>query len=160
MTFLTHLECTRCGETYSADTLRTTCPKDGKPLYPRYDLESARRSVRREELAGRVASLWRYRELLPLRDDANLVTLGEGWTPTFGGTSARPSPRSRKASSSASRSAPIGRPAARTSDSARYSSRSSDIGTPWARRGGHVAPPATATEVCRAPVHEIALKQP
>src|SRR5436305_13258062 len=81
MSFLTHLQCTRCGETYSADALRTTCPEDGKPLYPRYDLEGAGRALRREDLAGRVASLWRYRELLPIEDDANGVTLGEGWTP-------------------------------------------------------------------------------
>src|SRR5437660_4970733 len=81
MSFLTHLECTRCGETYSADVLRTTCPKDGKPLYPRYDLQAARRAVRREDLEGRAASRWRYRELLPIHDDASVVTLGEGWTP-------------------------------------------------------------------------------
>jgi len=81
MSFMTHLQCTRCGESYAADELRTTCPKDAKPLYPRYNLAAAGRAVRREDLAGRVASLWRYRELLPIADDANVVTLGEGWTP-------------------------------------------------------------------------------
>ena len=35
----------------------------------------------RSSLPGRVASLWRYRELLPLRDDAHLISLGEGFTP-------------------------------------------------------------------------------
>jgi threonine synthase len=33
------------------------------------------------ELATRGANLWRYRELLPLCDDANIISLGEGWTP-------------------------------------------------------------------------------
>jgi threonine synthase len=50
-------------------------------LFARYDLERVRAVVRREHLKDRVASLWRYRELLPLRDDAQIVTLGEGWTP-------------------------------------------------------------------------------
>jgi predicted nucleic acid-binding Zn-ribbon protein len=48
MSFLTHLQCTRCGKTYSADALRTTCPEDGKPLYARYDLEAVGRAVRLE----------------------------------------------------------------------------------------------------------------
>lgn len=35
----------------------------------------------RKQLHQRGASLWRYRELLPIRNDLNIVTLGEGWTP-------------------------------------------------------------------------------
>ena len=50
-------------------------------LLARYDLEKARAALPREALSGRVASLWRYAELLPIRDPANQVTLGEGWTP-------------------------------------------------------------------------------
>ena len=79
--YLTHLECSRCGRTYDADRLQTVCPEDGKPLYARYDLDAVGRALRREDLRGRVASLWRYRELLPVRRDAHVVTLGEGWTP-------------------------------------------------------------------------------
>lgn len=79
--FLGHLECSNCGETYSADELHTVCPACGKVLLARYDLEKARAALPREALSGRVASLWRYAELLPIRDPANQVTLGEGWTP-------------------------------------------------------------------------------
>ncbi|HDL85932.1 MAG TPA: threonine synthase, partial [Candidatus Acetothermia bacterium] len=57
------------------------CPKCGKPLLARYDLESVKKSLGRDDLIERVASLWRYRELLPVREDANIVSLGEGYTP-------------------------------------------------------------------------------
>jgi len=47
----------------------------------RYDLERARSILTKESLPGRRADLWRYREVLPLEDDENLISLGEGWTP-------------------------------------------------------------------------------
>jgi threonine synthase len=81
MSYLDHLECTACGATYSADELHTVCPACGKVLYPRYDLDRARTEFTREALAGRPASMWRYAELMPVRDEANIVTLGEGMTP-------------------------------------------------------------------------------
>jgi threonine synthase len=81
MPFLTHLECTRCNRTFDAEALHGACPEDGRPLYPRYDLEAIAGAVRREDLVGREASLWRYREFLPVREPAGAVTLGEGWTP-------------------------------------------------------------------------------
>lgn len=80
MTFLTHLECALCGKTYDADRLWQACPDCGRPLLARYDLEAARR-LGRERLIGPEPSLWRYRALLPLRDDGPIVTLGEGYTP-------------------------------------------------------------------------------
>jgi threonine synthase len=79
--FLTHLECTSCGRSFDAEGLHGACPDDGRPLYPRYDLDALARAVRPEDLRGREASLWRYRELLPVRDSQQIVTLGEGWTP-------------------------------------------------------------------------------
>ncbi|MGA9207550.1 MAG: threonine synthase [Terriglobales bacterium] len=72
------LECSKCGARLSADELRTVCPQDGGPLYVRYDLEALRGRFTREMLAGRVASMWRYAEVLP---DAEPVSLGEGFTP-------------------------------------------------------------------------------
>ncbi|HET6762045.1 MAG TPA: threonine synthase [Longimicrobiaceae bacterium] len=77
----THLECTRCGETYPSETLQRLSPCCERPLYPRYDLDAIGARLRREDLAGRSADLWRYAELLPVRDPANAVRLGEGWTP-------------------------------------------------------------------------------
>ncbi|OJH39289.1 threonine synthase [Cystobacter ferrugineus] len=82
MSFLSHLECSRCHQTHDADRLQNLCACGG-PLLVRYDLKAAARAVRPANLAGRVSSLWRYRELLPLRDDKNLITLGEGMTPLF-----------------------------------------------------------------------------
>ncbi len=79
-TFLTHLECSLCGKTYDADRLWQTCPDCGRPLLARYDLDAARR-LGRERLIGPEPSLWRYRALLPVRDTAHIVTLGEGFTP-------------------------------------------------------------------------------
>jgi threonine synthase len=76
-----HLECTRCGVHYDADQPHRLSPCCEKPLYPRYDLAAVGARLRRDELACRSADLWRYAELLPVRDPANAVRLGEGWTP-------------------------------------------------------------------------------
>jgi threonine synthase len=81
MSYLTHLECTCCARTFDADSLNGACPDDGRPLYARYDLGAIARSLRPGDLLSREASLWRYREWLPVRDPAHVVTLGEGWTP-------------------------------------------------------------------------------
>ncbi|WP_066948641.1 threonine synthase [Streptomyces lushanensis] len=77
---LTHLECGRCAERYDADLPQNVC-RCGSPLLVRYDLDRVRSSVRPRDIASRGADLWRYRELLPVRDPVNVVTLGEGWTP-------------------------------------------------------------------------------
>jgi threonine synthase len=53
----------------------------GRPLVARYDLDGVRRSVTRDAIAQREPTLWRYRELLPVEDDLNVVSLGEGMTP-------------------------------------------------------------------------------
>ena len=76
-----HLECTRCGKTHESEQLQRLSPCCQKPLYARYDLERVGRRLRREDLAGRSADLWRYAELLPVRDPRSAVRLGEGWTP-------------------------------------------------------------------------------
>lgn len=78
--YLTHLECPRCGAEHDAGRLQNLCGC-GSPLLARYDLAAVRRAVDPAALAGRAADLWRYRELLPVADPANVTTLGEGWTP-------------------------------------------------------------------------------
>jgi threonine synthase len=70
-----------CSKQLDADDLQNLCPKCGKPLLARYDLESAAKAFTRDVLPSRVHTLWRYREVLPVRDDNNVLTLGEGWTP-------------------------------------------------------------------------------
>jgi threonine synthase len=81
MSFYTHLECSSCGERHEADKVQTVCKKCGKPLFARYDLESAKEAVTRRELVGRESTMWRYWELLPVKSRRNVVSLGEGWTP-------------------------------------------------------------------------------
>ena len=81
--FLTNLECTYCGIELSADEPHRTCPDCGKVLYPRYDLQSASAALKREDLKDRPPNMWRYFEVMPVLDEANVVTLGEGFTPIF-----------------------------------------------------------------------------
>jgi len=78
---VTHLECAACHLDHEARRLLNLCRECGKPLLVRYDLAAAGRSLTRESLVGRRADLWRYREVLPVENDANIVSLGEGWTP-------------------------------------------------------------------------------
>ena len=81
MSFLTYLECGLCGQAYEADRLWNLCPECGRPLLARYDLDQARAAVSPQAIAGREPTLWRYRELLPVRDPRYILCLGEGWTP-------------------------------------------------------------------------------
>jgi len=80
MSFAREIVCARCEKRFGLSELLNLCPC-GSPLLVRYDLKKAKTAFVKTSLEGRVASLWRYRELLPLQDDANLVTLGEGYTP-------------------------------------------------------------------------------
>ena len=79
--FLSHLECGLCGKSHDADVLVNMCPDCQRPLLARYDIEQVRRAVAPSELSGRPGTLWRYRELLPVRDGRFIVNLGEGYTP-------------------------------------------------------------------------------
>jgi threonine synthase len=79
---IAYLECTRCGEHLPAERRQNTCPKDGGVLYARYDLASLRGKLKTDDLKGRVASMWRYSDVLPdLPENEKPVTLGEGFTP-------------------------------------------------------------------------------
>ncbi|HUY78236.1 MAG TPA: threonine synthase [Ktedonobacterales bacterium] len=84
--YLTQLECAECGATTGADVERHLCAACGGLLLARYDLARLAVEVSREQIASRPwhAGLWRYAELLPLRDPSDpdeRVTLGEGATP-------------------------------------------------------------------------------
>jgi threonine synthase len=78
---VSHLECAACHLKHEARRLLNLCSACGKPLLVRYELERAARSLTRESLAGRRSDMWRYREVLPVENDANIVSLGEGLTP-------------------------------------------------------------------------------
>ena len=78
---VTHLECAACGLRHEARRLHNLCTQCGKPLLVRYDLERAAASLKKESLRDRGPDLWRYREVLPVEQADNIVTLGEGFTP-------------------------------------------------------------------------------
>ncbi len=79
-TFVTHLECGLTGERYEADVIQGLS-KAGRPLLVRYDLDGVRRALTKDMLAERPQTLWRYREMLPVRRPENVVSLGEIVTP-------------------------------------------------------------------------------
>jgi threonine synthase len=64
---LSHLECSRTGERYDAGVVQTVSAA-GAPLLARYDLDQVKASVSRDVLGSRPPTLWRYHELLPVRD--------------------------------------------------------------------------------------------
>jgi threonine synthase len=80
MTFAKEIVCSRCGNRFRLDQLLNLC-SCGAPLLVRYDLEKASAALTKSSFQSRGANLWRYRELLPVEDDANVVSLGEGFTP-------------------------------------------------------------------------------
>ena len=75
------LECNACGHLQSDRAREFLCGRCGGFTEIRYDLDAARRGLTRETIRGRRGGMWRFRELMPIRDDANIVTLGEGGTP-------------------------------------------------------------------------------
>ena len=79
-TFVTHLECAATGDRYPADEIHNLS-RAGKPLLVRYDLDGVSKSFSNEALNRRAPDLWRYRELLPVRRLADIVSLGEAMTP-------------------------------------------------------------------------------
>ena len=82
MSYFTHLECSSgCGAgPFDPRELHFLCPSCKLPMLARYDLAAAR-AWQKESLTGRAPNMWRYRELLPLLEGDEPVTLGEGFTP-------------------------------------------------------------------------------
>ena len=81
MNFVTHLECANCGQRYEAGQIHNLCTACQKPLWVRYDLAALKKKFPKKELAGRPPTIWRYSEMLPVRDAANVVSLVETITP-------------------------------------------------------------------------------
>jgi threonine synthase len=79
MSTLEYLECAKpaCGKQFTHTELRNLCDCGG-PLLARYDLARAAKTLTRQSLSARSASMWRYKEVLP---GGEVVTLGEGMTP-------------------------------------------------------------------------------
>jgi threonine synthase len=77
---LTHLECGMCGKRFDADQLINMCDDCQRPLLARYDLAKAKETFTAESLKSRVPTLRRYEEVLPIRTNDKMLSLGEGWT--------------------------------------------------------------------------------
>jgi threonine synthase len=77
---LSHLDCSATGKRYDADAVQGVS-EAGKPLLARYDLEQVKATVTPAEITGRPPTLWRYHEVLPVRDETSIVSFGEGMTP-------------------------------------------------------------------------------
>ena len=78
--YVSHLECPKCNATYESEQRVQLC-RCGSPLLVRYDLKKVKRTFRKKALVSRRENLWRYRELLPVNKEENIVSLGEGMTP-------------------------------------------------------------------------------
>jgi len=78
---VTHLESAIDGTRFEPGKVWTV-HKD-RPLWVRYNLAAIRQAVSRDTLASRESTMWRYRELLPLPDGAERVTLGENISPVL-----------------------------------------------------------------------------
>ncbi len=81
MSYLSHLECGQCKEQVDPARIWNLCPACQKPLLARYDLKRARREFPRHTLTDRPTNMWRYAEVLPVRDPRYRLCLGEGYTP-------------------------------------------------------------------------------
>ena len=80
MSFMTHLECSLTGERYEAGQVHNLSRAE-KPLLVRYDLNALANILTRESIAARGPGMWKWRELLPVPDGVEPVSLGEPETP-------------------------------------------------------------------------------
>ena len=78
-TFFTHLECSECGQVYDKNKIQTYCLDCKKPLSAIYKIPSS--GLDKSILLHRPKTMWRYREMLPVENEDNIISLGEGFTP-------------------------------------------------------------------------------
>lgn len=79
-TFVSHLECAYTGEIFPAGEIHGLSSA-GKPLIVKYDLDTMAKHISREEIVSRPEGFWKYRELLPVQNPENIISLGEVLTP-------------------------------------------------------------------------------
>ncbi len=78
--YVSHLSCPKCSATFESEKLIHLC-ECGAPLLVEYDLSKVQAAFKKEMLKDREPNLWRYRELLPVKAQKNIICLGEGMTP-------------------------------------------------------------------------------
>ena len=81
MNFVTHLECANCGQHYDASRVHNLCTACQRPLWVRYDLAALKKKFSRKDLFGRPPTIWRYLEMLPIKNPDKIVSLTETITP-------------------------------------------------------------------------------
>ncbi|MCG3694602.1 threonine synthase [Aliarcobacter butzleri] len=79
--YVSHLECPKCNSKFNHKELNQLCTSCQSPLLVRYDLKAVKENFKKESLSSRSFNLWRYKELLPIEDEKNIVSLGEVITP-------------------------------------------------------------------------------
>jgi len=79
--YLDHLECSECKQCFSADGVQTFCPNCQAPLGAVYDIAMIKKNLSFSEFTTRPGRMWRWHELLPVKDPQKIVSLGEGDTP-------------------------------------------------------------------------------
>ena len=78
---VSHLECSITGkDDYEAGKIHGLS-EAGRPLLVRYNLDTIKNSVTREEIEARPGGFWKYREFLPVENGENVISLGEVMTP-------------------------------------------------------------------------------
>jgi len=76
------LSCAACGKSHEIDRLQNLCTDCGKPLLVGYDLEQLKPTFTPEVIwSRRTRSMWRFLEVMPVADESEVVSLGEGQTP-------------------------------------------------------------------------------
>jgi threonine synthase len=81
MSFFTELQCSECGRKFDAEQLQTICPDCNSPIFATYDLDKLKNSLTKQAVRNRPRGVWRWAELLPVREEKYRFTLGEGDTP-------------------------------------------------------------------------------
>ena len=79
--YVTDLECPKCKIKFNHKELNQLCSLCHGPLLVRYDLKAVKDNFKKDSLSSRSYNLWRYKELLPIEDEKNIVSLGEVITP-------------------------------------------------------------------------------
>lgn len=79
--YLTDLTCSSCQRAFDANSLQTYCPDCQAPLQVNYDLEAIKGAISKTDIAARPRGMWRWHELLPVKNAQNIISLGEGDTP-------------------------------------------------------------------------------
>ena len=81
LSYINDLSCSVCGKTFNADQIQTFCSDCKAPMMANYDLLSIKYALDRDSVSHRPKGMWRWAELLPVSDQENIISLGEGDTP-------------------------------------------------------------------------------